>query len=141
MLKFNAFQSTPLTKAAWYEPVKSNTLPDIQPPSSHSGTGKDTGGGGHIPDPAPFHPEPGTGPQDDMAERGAAAAAAAREAAASEAAAAAAGGGSGRRSRAGLVVGLVMLCAFVVLGGAAFAMRDTIARHAPEVCASRITKP
>ena len=34
MLKFSRFHSVPLMKAAWYEPVRSNTLPDIQPPSA-----------------------------------------------------------------------------------------------------------
>ena len=32
MLRLSAFHITPLRKAAWYEPVRSNTLPDIQPP-------------------------------------------------------------------------------------------------------------
>ena len=34
MLKLSRFQASPLINAAWYEPVKSNTLPDIQPPSA-----------------------------------------------------------------------------------------------------------
>ena len=34
MPRLSRFQAMPLTKAAWYEPVRSNTLPDIQPPSA-----------------------------------------------------------------------------------------------------------
>ena len=31
---FSRFQAMPLTNAAWYEPVRSNTSPDTQPPSA-----------------------------------------------------------------------------------------------------------
>ena len=34
MLRLSRFQAMPLRNAAWYEPVRSNTLPDIQPPSA-----------------------------------------------------------------------------------------------------------
>jgi len=34
MVRFTAFHARPFTKAALYEPVMSNTLPDIQPPSA-----------------------------------------------------------------------------------------------------------
>ena len=34
MPRLSRFQPMPLTKAAWYEPVRSKTLPDIQPPSA-----------------------------------------------------------------------------------------------------------
>jgi hypothetical protein len=32
--RLSRFQAMPLTKAAWYEPVRSKTWPDIQPPSA-----------------------------------------------------------------------------------------------------------
>ena len=34
MPRLSRFQAMPLRNAAWYEPVRSNTLPDIQPPSA-----------------------------------------------------------------------------------------------------------
>ena len=34
MPRLSRFQAMPLMNAAWYEPVRSNTLPDIQPPSA-----------------------------------------------------------------------------------------------------------
>ena len=34
MLRLSRFQAMPFRNAAWYEPVRSNTLPDIQPPSA-----------------------------------------------------------------------------------------------------------
>src|ERR1700760_867416 len=42
MAAFSTFQPIPLMKAPWYEPVMSNSLPPIQPPSAMPSTVEET---------------------------------------------------------------------------------------------------